>query len=226
LGQHLVAVPPPTAARGFDGIQPEHPTRKLFAFLSELADQADRDNDGRLNDALIDACGMIRRVLPGQQDCETLEVVPYALARAGEHAAKRYGDAENWHGTFDAARDLRAFFDLLSSHCPGRNSQDETTHGWLVESIATIGSWALGNKEKTILDSWHGRSMGVQVAQQLSEVPLDKLAHALHELMLRQHYEHIPRERRDEFVGICQRMRNDLLGLRRLLDVPDLVDVP
>jgi hypothetical protein len=31
-----------------------------------------------------------------------------------------------------------------------------------------------------------------------------------------------PRERRQEFVGICQRMKRDLLGFTKEFDVPDL----
>ena len=34
LGQHLLAVPPPPPAYGFDGYRADHPTRSLFALLS------------------------------------------------------------------------------------------------------------------------------------------------------------------------------------------------
>jgi hypothetical protein len=222
LGQHLLAVAPPPPAYGFGGYQAEHPTRSLFASLSELADRADRESDGRLNDVLIDACAMIARSAPGDQDCETLDVLAMAVARAGKSAAQRYGAGEEWHGTLDAVMSLHGLFDLFRSHCPERQSQDVTAHAWLVETIAVIGSFALGNREPIhVLDGWDGRfDMGVHVAKQLADVPIDTMSHALTELFVRQHNEEIPREQREEFIGICQRIRDDLLGFRIFLEVP------
>jgi hypothetical protein len=62
--------------------------------------------------------------------------------------------------------------------------------------------------------------MAVLVAKQLDDVPADTLAHALKELVFRQHHQNIPRERREEFIGICQAARDDMLGFRRFLEVP------
>ncbi len=118
LGQHFLAVAPSPPAYGFDGYRAEHPTRSLFASLSELADRANSESDGALNDALIDACAMIARPEPGKQDCETLDVLAMALARAGENAAQRYGAGETWHGTFDAVKTLQGLYDLFKTTAP------------------------------------------------------------------------------------------------------------
>jgi hypothetical protein len=223
LGQHLLAVAPPPPAYGFDGYRAEHPTRVLFASLSELAERANRESDGRLNDALIDASAMIARAAPGKQDCETLDALAAALARAGENAARRYGADEGWHGTFDAVRSLHHLYGVVRSHCAKRESRDVTAHAWFVETMAVIGSFALGNRESIhVLDGWGKRSdMGVHIAKHLADVPVDTLVHALHELWSRQHNEKVPREQREEFIGICQRIRDDLLGFRNLLEVPE-----
>jgi hypothetical protein len=218
LGQHLVAIAPPPPAYGFDGYRAEHPTRSLFASLCEVAARADRENAAALNAALIDACAMIARAAPGAQDCETLDVLATAVANAGENAARHYGAGEEWHGTFDAARTLHDLYHLLRSHCT--ESSGVTAHGGLVESIAAIGCWALGNRDAIPFDRWRGRSdMAVHIAKQLGDIPVDTLAHALKELMFRQHHQAIPREQRHEFIGICQGTRDDLLGFRDFLEV-------
>ena len=220
LGQHLLAVPPPPPAYGFDGYQAEHPARSLFASLSELADRANKEDDGELNEALIDACAMIARVAPGQQDCETLDVLAMALATAGENAARRYGVGESWHRTFDAVRHLHELYDLFRSHC---TSRDESSHAWFVETLAVIGSLAVGNREPIhVAEGVGNRSdMGAIVARQLADVSVGTLKHALAELWFRQHNERAPREQREEFIGLCQRARNELLGFRRFLDEPE-----
>lgn len=221
LGQHLLAVAPPPPAYGFDGYRAEHPTRNLFASLSELADRANQESDSRLNDALIDTGTMIARRAPGKQDCETLDALAMALARAGENAARRYGAGEGWHGTYDAVRSLHGLYGLARSRCTEPESRDATAHAWFVETMAVIGSFALGNRESiNVLDGWGKRSdMGVHVAKQLADVPVDTLAHALTELWVRQHNERVPREQREEFIAICQRIRNDTLGFRGFLEV-------
>jgi hypothetical protein len=220
LGQHLLAVAPPPPAYGFDGYQAEHPTRSLFASLSELADRANRESDGRLNDALIDACAMIARTAPGEQDCDTLDVLAMALGRAGENAAQRYGAGEGWYGTLDAVRSLHGLYGVFRS-CTERESRDVTAHAWFVETMAVIGSLALGNRESIhALRGWGERSdMGVHVAQQLADVPVEAMSHALRELLARQHNARVPREKREEFIGICQRIRDDRLGFRIFLEV-------
>jgi hypothetical protein len=222
LGQHLLTVVPPPPAYGFDGYQAEHPTRSLFASLPELADRADRDSDGRLNAELIDACAMIARRAPGEQDQETLDVLAMATARAGKNAARRYGAGEKWHGALDAARSLHELYNLFRTHGTAEESRDATAHAWIIETIAVIGSFALGNREPIhVLDGWDNRfDLGVHVAKQLADVPVDTMAHALTELVARQHNEEAPREQREEFIGICQRIRDDLLGFRIFLDVP------
>ena len=91
LGQHLASLSPPVAVYGFDGDRLEHPTRALFALLAELAQRADRENEGQLNDAVIDAGAMVGRKLPGAQDRETIETLSLAVASAGVAAARRYG---------------------------------------------------------------------------------------------------------------------------------------
>lgn len=214
-----MAVPPPPPAYGFDGYRAEHPTRSLFASLSELADRAITDNDGDMNDALIDACAMIARAAPGQQDCETLDVLAMALARAGENAAQRYGAGDEWHGTFDAVRSLRDLYDLFRSHCAER----EGGHAWFVETLGVIGAFAIGNRKPIgVLEGWGKRSdMGAIVARQLAEVPVDTLEHALAELWFRQHNEKVPRDQRQEFIALCQRIRDEPLGFNGLLELPE-----
>lgn len=227
LGQHLVPVlQRPAQIYGSDANQPEHPTQKLFALLDELASRAAKESNADLNNSVIDACVLVARKLPGVQDSETIDVLCAALAHAGVEVARRYGNQEEgWHGTFDAARELRRLHDVITSHFGDPHSRDETNGSWLVEYIAKIGSWGLKNRAGIHLESWRGRSdMGVQVAQQLRDLPTITLRHALLELLTRQHHEDIPRELREEFVGICQRMAGDLLAWRVELDVPDLDD--
>jgi hypothetical protein len=163
---------------------------------------------------------MIARAAPGKQDCETLDVLAMALARAGENAARRYGVGELWYRTFDAVRTLHDLYGLFRSHCTRR---DESSHAWFVETLAVIGSLALGNREQIHVTEGVGKraDMGAVVARQLADVPLDTLKHSLAELWFRQHNERAPREQREEFIGLCQRVRGELLGFRRFLDEPD-----
>jgi hypothetical protein len=223
LGQHLLAVPPPPAAYGFGGYRAEHPTRSLFSSLSELADRAKKEGDGELNDAVIGACAMIVQGAPGQQDCETLDVLAMALSTAGENAARGYGAGEAWHGTFDAVRSLRDLYGVLRSHFHKPDERDETRHAWLLEVLAVIGSLALGNRTQIgALQGWGKRSdMGALVARQLAEVPVEPLHHALVELLVRQHSERVPRDHREEFIAICQRIRDDPLGFQDFIDLPE-----
>jgi hypothetical protein len=86
LGQHLAALAPPAAVYDLHGRRIEHPTRALYALLSELAARADRTDDGRLNDIIIDACNSIAIKLPDQQDAETIDTLAGALQTAGEAA--------------------------------------------------------------------------------------------------------------------------------------------
>ncbi len=60
--------------------------------------------------------------------------------------------------------------------------------------------------------------MAVLVAQQLLQLPRDNVERALKELLIRQHNSNIPTQNRDEFIGLCQRMSDDLLGFQRILD--------
>jgi hypothetical protein len=220
LGQHLLVVSPPPSAYGFDGYQAEHPTRSLFGSLSELADRANQEDDSELNEAVIDACVMIARSAPGAQDCETLDVLAMALARAGENAARKYGGGEPWGRTFDAVRILHELYGLFRSHCTRR---DESSHAWFVETLAVIGSFAVANREPIgIFEGWGKRSdLGAIVARQLADVPSDTLHHALAELLMRQHNEKVPRKQREEFVGLCQRIKEDPLGFNGFLALPE-----
>ncbi len=86
-----------------------------------------------------------------------------------------------------------------------------------------MGSLALGNQEPIhVLDPWNNRSdMGVHIAKQLTDIPIDTMAYALTELWVRQHNERVPRKQREGFIGTCQRIRDDLLGFQMFLDVPD-----
>jgi hypothetical protein len=225
LGQHLAALSPPLSVRGEVEHVPEHPTLQLIELLSELAERARQDDDGELNAAVIDACDAIADRLPGHQDCETIRALGGPLASAGREGARRYGEGADWHGTLDAARSLRSLYRVLVAQCA---EADQTRgHSWVLESMAAIGSWALGNRDDTILNAWHGRSdMGPQVAQQLDGVPRRRLGHSVTEFLTRQHYEDVPRELRQEFVGICQRMHSDLLGFEKPFDVPGLDSDP
>jgi hypothetical protein len=226
LGQHLVPVlKRPAQIYGSDSTQPAHPTLKLFDLLDELARRAAKEGDGDLTTRLIDACGLIAQKLPGVQDSETVDALCMVLADAGVEAARRYGNREaEWHGTLDAARELRRLYDLVRNEFADPHGRDETKGSWLIERIAAIGSWALANRaDLPALSRWRDRSdMGVQVAQQLSDLPPTSLAHPLHELLMRQHHQEIPHHLREEFIGICQRITGDLLALRVQLDVPGL----
>ena len=222
LGQHLLAVPPPPPAYGFDGYRAEHPTRSLFASLSELADRADKENDDVLNDALIDACAMIARAAPGEQDCETLDVLAMALATAGESAARRYGASEAWHGTFDAVRSLHDLYGLFRSHCAEREERDGVGHGWFVETIAVIGSLALSNRKSIhVFEGGEALRHGRTRRQAAGRCSRRHAGTCPGRTLVRQHSERVPREQREEFIALCQRIRDDPLGFRHFLDLPE-----
>jgi hypothetical protein len=213
LGQHMASVPPPSAVYGFDGDGIEHPTLALFALLVDLADRADREDDGPVNDVIIDACSMIVRKLPGEQNRETIETLGYAAGRAGIGAAKRYGRGAGWHGTRDASEIL------VRVHGAIRKVDIDASTEWIAEEIGRIGCWAIVNRQPVGMEQWNGRSdMAVLVAQQLLQLPRDNVERALKELLIRQHHSNIPTQNRDEFIGLCQRMSDDLLGFQRILD--------
>jgi hypothetical protein len=225
LGQHLVSVlPRPPQIYGSDASQPQHPPHKLFNLLDELAGRSVTDSDAELNNSVIDACALIAHKLPGAQDAEAVDVLCAALAHAGVEAARQYGNHETgWHGTFDAARELRRLYSVVTAHFADPHMPDKTQGSWLIEYIGVIGSWALKNRTDTNLTRWRGRSdMGVQVALQLRDLPTTTLRHAVDELVWRQHRQDIPYEVKEEFVGLCQRITSDLLGRKVELDVPDL----
>jgi hypothetical protein len=224
LGQHLVPVlKPPTQIHGSDAVQPADPPMKLIDLLGELARRSAKDGDAELNNSIIDACALIAHKLPGVQGSETVDALGMVLQDAGMEAARRYGARRaGWHGTLDAARELRRLYDTMRNSFRDPHNPDESKGNWLIESIGQIGSSALANRDAIhVLSSWSGRSdMGVHVAKELSDIPPAQLIHPLHELWMRQHHENIPRELREEFIGICQRITGDLLGLRVELEVP------
>ncbi|HEV7774157.1 MAG TPA: hypothetical protein VGO48_12825 [Conexibacter sp.] len=217
LGQHLANVPPPVAVYGFDGERLDHPTRALFALLNELAERAATDDDGQLNDVIIDACAMISRSLPGQQDRETINTLTFALSRAGIAAARHYGADEEWHGIYDAVTGLLRLHEAISQTL--QHAEDDGNGPGIAEEIATIGCRVIANTKDVGLTSWNGRSdMAVVVADQLLKLPKASVGKAFVELLVRQHNSHLPSAQRDAFIALCQRMTGDLLGLRRFLD--------
>ncbi len=219
LGQHLASLSPPVAVYGFDGDRLEHPTRALFALLVELAQRADRENEGRLNDAVIDAGSMIARKLPGQQDRETIETLVSAVADAGVAAARRYGAGADWHGTPDAVATLVRLDAAIREIEDGESGSSAE---WIAEVIGRIGCWVVANRASLGFRSWNGRSdMAVWVAEDLLQLPPTSIGTAFVELIVRQHNSEIPTENRDAFIGLCQRMSHDLLGLRKVLDDGD-----
>jgi hypothetical protein len=224
LGQHLVPVlEPPVQIYGSDAVQPAHPPMQLVDLLGELARRAAKDADAELNNSIIDACALIAHKLPGAQDAETVDALGMVLADAGLEAARRYGARQpGWHGTHVAARELRRLYDTVRTRFGDPHDPDENKGSWVIESIGRIGSSALANRDVIpILTDWSGRSdMGVFVAQQLSDIPPALLSRPLHELYMRQHNQVTPRELREEFIGICQRMTGDLLGFAIELGVP------
>jgi hypothetical protein len=219
LGQHLASLPPPAAVYGFDGEGLEHPTRALFALLVELARQADKQSDARLNDALIDACSMIARKLPGAQDRETIDVLVSAVGDAGVAAARRYGAGADWHGTHDASATL------LRLHKSIQDLDDEGAKSaaeWVAEVIGRMGCWVVANPTPLSFRTWNSRSdMAVWLAEDLLQIPHESIGKAFVELVVRQHNSDIPMENRDAFIGLCQRMSGELLGLARVLDDAD-----
>ena len=219
LGQHLASLSPPVAVYGFEGDRVEHPTRALFALLVELARRADLASEGRLNDAVIDAGSMITGKLPGQQDRETIETLVSAVGDAGVAAARRYGAGGDWHGTYDAVSTL------VRLHVAIREIEDGQTGSppdWITEVIGRIGCWVVANRTPLGFRSWNGRSdMAVWVATELLCIPHASIEKAFVELIVRQHNSDIPRENRDAFIGLCQRMSNELLGFRKVLDEDD-----
>ena len=223
LGQHVAAVPPPAAVYGFDADRVEHPTRSLYALLADLAERADRESDGQLNDAIIDACSMIARKLPGSQDRETIETLGLAVGRAGVSAARRYGVGETWHGTHDAVDALVRLHSVLSEIDGEREVASQSA--WIAEEVARIGCWVASNRNGLGFESWEGRSdMAVLVAKRLLQLPHEEVGKAFVELIVRQHNSEIPNDNRDEFLGLCQRMSGELLGLGRFLDAPEVSD--
>jgi hypothetical protein len=220
LGQHLASLPPPAAVYGFQGDRLEHPTRALFALLVDLTERADREDDGSINDAVIDACSMIVRKLPDQQDRETIETLGFALGRAGVAAGRRYGTGVNWHGTHDAVEGLVRVHGAIRE-IEGEEASDATPE-WIAEEIGRIGCWVVGNRRSLGWQAWEGRSdMAVLVAEKLLQLPHSSIGNAFVELVVRQHNSGIPIENRDAFIGLCQRMSGDLLGLAVILDDPD-----
>lgn len=220
LGQHLAALPPPAAVYGFDGDRLEHPTRALFALLVDLAERADREDDGRLNDAVIDACSMITRKLPGNQDRETIETLGIALGRAGIAAARRYGAGTVWHGIHDVAESLVRIHDAIQ--VTEGDEQPGPPAMWIAEELGRIGCWVVSNRTPLGFQSWNGRSdMAVLVAEAVLRLPRASVEQALVELIVRQHNSAIPRKNRDGFIGLCQRMSDSRLGLRVILDDAD-----
>ncbi len=216
LGQHLVVVAPPVAVYGFDGDYLEHTTQSLFDLLGEIAEQADRDDDGRLNDAVIDACAMISRALPGAQDRETVQTLAAATRRSGVSAAQRYGAGKDWHGTYEAVDTLVRLQSILDEVGDG-----ESGAAGIAEDIAVIGSWVASNREQRGFRTWKGRSdMAVAVSKQLLTLPSDSIGAAFVEMIVRQHNSEIPRDNCDEFIGLCQRISGELLGLAVVLDMP------
>lgn len=220
LGQHLASLSPPAAVYGFDGDRLEHPTRALFALLVDLAERADREDDGRLNDALIDACSMIARKLPGLQDRETIETLGFALGGAGRAAGRRYGAGADWHGAHDAVEALVRIHGAIRE-TEGDEGSDSATE-WIAEEIGRIGCWVVTNRNALGFRSWNGRSdMAVPVAEDLLQLPHASVGRGFVELVVRQHNSKIPKENRDAFIGLCQRMSGELLGLAVFLDGAD-----
>lgn len=217
LGQHLANVAPPAAVYGFDGERHDHPTRALFGLLTDLAERAERGDDGQLNDAIVDACAMIARSMPGRQDRETMDTLAFALSRAGIAAARHYGAGKEWHGTYDAVTGLLRLHEAMS-HTP-QHAEDDGNAAWIAEEIATIGCWVVANSKDVGVKTWNGRSdMAVVVADELLKLPKASVGIAFIELIVRQHNSHIPAAQRDAFIALCQRMAGDLLGLRIFLD--------
>jgi hypothetical protein len=205
---------------GYDGDHLDHPTRTLFSLLGEFAQRADHEDDGPLNDAVIDAAAMIARKLPGQQDRETSETLAMAVGDAGIAAARRYGAGEAWHGTHDAVAALvRIHRSLYSSD---REEEDGPSAEWIAEVIGRIGCWAIGNTTGLGFRSYEGRSdLGAWIAHDLLELPRSNIKAAFVELIVRQHNSDIPAANRDAFIGLCQKMSGDLLGLAKRLDVEE-----
>jgi hypothetical protein len=217
LGQHLANVPPPVAVYGFDGDRLHHPTRELFALLVDLAARAERDEDGHLNDAVIDACAMIAQALPGQQDHETVDTLAFALSRAGIAAARHYGAGKEWHGTYHVVTELLRLHEAMSQ--TPHAEDDGNSAARIAEEIATIGCWVVPNSKSFRFKSWNGRAdMAVAVAEELLTLPKSSVGKAFTELTVRQHNSHIPPAQQDAFIALCQRMANDLLGLSIFLD--------
>jgi hypothetical protein len=159
---------------------------------------------------------MIARKLPGTQDRETIETLGLAGASAGVAAARRYGAGVGWHGVYDAASTLVRLDAAI------RELEDEESGSsaeWIAEAIGRIGCWAVANRRPLGFRSWNGRSdMAVWIAEELLQISNESIGKAFVELIVRQHNSEIPTENRDAFIGLCQRMSNDLLGLRKVLD--------
>jgi hypothetical protein len=89
--------------------------------------------------------------------------------------------------------------------------------------IGRVGCWVVANRTSVGFgSSWNGRSdMAVLVAEHLLKLPQDSVGKAFVELVVRQHNSTIPRKDRDAFIGLCQRMSGELLGLGAVLDDVD-----
>jgi hypothetical protein len=61
----------------------------------------------------------------------------------------------------------------------------------------------------------------VLIAEHLLQLPYAGIERAFVELVVRQHNSEIPRKNRDAFIGLCQRMSGELLGLAVVLDDVD-----
>lgn len=218
LGQHLAALPPPAAVYGFDGDGIEHPTNTLFGLLCEIADRADNADEAKLNDALIDACSMICRSLPGAQDRESMTTLGMALRTTGEAAARRYARKQSWFGTLDAVRSLVALERKI--HEVDGQPGDQTTD-WIAEVIGRVGCWVIANDDSLGPVLRDGRNdMAAVVADQLLELDRGSIRRAFVELATRQHNSEIPTLQFHAFLALCQDISGDLLGMRRIGDGP------
>jgi hypothetical protein len=84
---------------------------------------------------------------------------------------------------------------------------------WIAEGIATVGAWAVSNRTTLGFAGPEERGdMAGLVATHLMKFDEHEIRKALTELFTRQHNSHIPLAQREEFTGICQRIRGTRLG--------------